>query len=89
MHSINTKQLNTLKDIMAKEPKSNINWSDVEELMAALGAIIEEGKGSRGSFVLQKRVFRFHRPHPQKEAKLYHVRDLKKFLTERGITYES
>ena len=86
---MNSKQSKTLKDILAKEQKHNINWDDVEKLMLALGAVIEEGKGSRGCFIFKGRVFRFHRPHPRKEAKLYQIQDLRKFLTETGVKYES
>lgn len=73
---------------MSKEQKASINWSDIERLMIALGAVIEEGRGSRGGFVFKNRVFRFHRPHPQKEAKKYQIQDLKKFLLELGVNYE-
>jgi len=31
-------------------------------------------------------VASFHRPHPQKEAKQYQVRDARDFLTKLGIT---
>lgn len=75
-----------LKDIFSKPTKNNIKWYDIEKLMISLGAIIKEGKGSTGVFVFKGRIFPFHRPHSQKEAKKYQVEDLRKFLTEQGVT---
>ncbi|MBT3602972.1 MAG: type II toxin-antitoxin system HicA family toxin [Candidatus Latescibacteria bacterium] len=37
-------------------------------------------------FVLNNIIATFHRPHPQKEAKPYQVRDAKNFLQQAGIT---
>lgn len=51
----------------------------------ALGAQIIEGKGSRVRFELNGVVATFHRPHPQKEAKPYQVRDARHFLEQAGI----
>lgn len=85
---MNSKQLKILKTIFTPTVKSNINWVDIENLMSALGAKIREGKGSAGVFVLNGKVFPFHRPHPQKEAKKYQIQDLRKFLTELGVKYE-
>jgi len=85
---MNSKQSKTLKNIFSQTTKSNINWEDIEKLMLAIGAKIKEGKGSAGVFVLNGKVFPFHRPHPQKEAKKYQIQDLRKFLTEQGVKYE-
>lgn len=85
---MNSKQSKTLKNIFSQVTKSNINWQDIEKLMLAIGAKIKEGKGSAGVFILKDKVFPFHRPHPQKEAKKYQIQDLKKFLTEQGVKYE-
>jgi hypothetical protein len=83
---MNTKQKKTLLAIFTKPTLSHIAWKDIENLMLALGSKIKEGKGSAGVFILEKKVFPFHRPHPQKEAKRYQIEDLRKFLSERGIT---
>lgn len=85
---MNSKQSKTLKNIFSQTTKSNINWEDIEKLMLAIGAKIKEGKGSAGVFVLNGKVFPFHRPHPQKEAKKYQIQNLRKFLTEQGVKYE-
>jgi hypothetical protein len=50
-----------------------------------LGAQAIEGNGSRVRFVLNGVVGSFHRPHPQKEAKPYQVRDARTFLEEAGV----
>ena len=52
----------------------------------ALGATKEEGHGSTVTFKLNGEHTTFHRPHPQKEAKRYHVRDARDFLKKVGIT---
>ena len=52
----------------------------------ALGATKEEGRGSSVTFKLKEEPVTFHRPHPQKEAKRYHVRDARDFLKKAGIT---
>nr|WP_237720938.1 type II toxin-antitoxin system HicA family toxin [Pseudomonas fuscovaginae] len=45
-----------------------------------------EGKGSRVRFELNDVVVTFHRPHPDKEAKPYQVRDARAFLEQVGVT---
>ena len=54
-------------------------------LFIALGARVIEGNGSRVRFELNGVVASFHRPHPQKEAKPYQVRDAKAFLVQAGV----
>ena len=71
--------------IFKRPTSSNIAWKDIENLMVSLGAKIREGKGSAGVFILNDKVFPFHKPHPQKEAKRYQVDDLRKFLSEMGV----
>jgi len=85
---MNSKQLTTLKNIFANPTRSNISWQDIEKLMISLDAKIREGKGSAGVFIFRNKVFPFHRPHPQKEAKKYQVEALRKFLIEQGVKYE-
>jgi hypothetical protein len=85
---MNSKQSKTLKNIFSQPTKSNISWEDIEKFMLSIGAKIKEGKGSAGAFILKSKVFPFHRPHPQKEAKKYQIQDLKKFLIEQGVEYD-
>lgn len=82
---MNAKQKKILELIFKRPTSSTIVWNDIENLMVSLGAKIREGKGSAGVFILNNKVFPFHKPHPQKEAKRYQVDDLRKFLTEMGI----
>ena len=83
---MNAKHKKILQLVFTKPTLNTIAWKDIENLMASLGAILREGKGSAGVFILNNKIFPFHRPHPQKEAKRYQVEDLRKFLTEMGIT---
>lgn len=57
----------------------------MEVLFIALGAKVSEGKGSRVRFEINNVVASFHRPHPEKEAKIYQVRDAKTFLEAIGV----
>lgn len=72
---------------MFSDPVSaTIAWADIESLLKAVGCEIVEGDGSRVRFVFKGVVASFHRPHPQKEAKRYQVRDAREFLTKIGVT---
>ncbi|WP_445497582.1 type II toxin-antitoxin system HicA family toxin [Photorhabdus sp. SF281] len=63
-----------------------MEWRKIESLFVALGAIVTEGNGSRVRFEINHIVASFHRPHPEKEAKAYQVRDARTFLEAIGIT---
>ena len=79
---MNSKQSKTLKNIFSQPTKSNINWEDIEKFMLSIGAKIKEGKGSAGVFILKSKIFPFHRPHPQKEAKKYQIQNYQNYLFE-------
>jgi hypothetical protein len=64
---------------------STLEWRRIEALFIALGARVIEGRGSRVRYELHNLVATFHRPHPQKEAKPYQVRDARRFLEQLGI----
>ena len=55
-------------------------WRKIEALLRAIGANVIEGAGSRVRFEFKGIIVTFHRPHPQKEAKPYQVRDARAFL---------
>ena len=76
----------TLNAIFSKPTPKTLEWQKIENLFIAVGANVIEGKGSRVRFELNNVVATFHRPHPQKEAKPYQVRDAKAFLEQIGIT---
>ncbi len=82
---MNSRHRKTLEAIFKKPVPTNLAWNQVEALFIALGARQIEGSGSRVRFELNDVVATFHRPHPQKEAKPYQVRDARKFLEEAGI----
>ena len=75
----------TLKAIFHQPVLSSIKWKDIELLFAALGAEIEEGRGSRVRILLNNQVSVFHRPHPRKEADKGAVVSVKKFLISCGV----
>ena len=82
---MNNKQRKTLSAIFEEPARANIDWSDIENLLSALGAEISEGKGSRLRVSLNGARAVFHRPHPRKEAGKLIVRSVCRFLQEAGI----
>jgi len=83
---MNSKQKRTLQAIFTDPVKGTIAWSDIENLLIAIGCEIIEGDGSRVRFRHSGVSAYFHRPHPAKEAKRYQVRDAREFLTLIGVT---
>ena len=83
---MNNRQRKTYETIFADPVTGNIEWRRIEALFIALGAVRTEGRGSAVSFVLNDVRVDFHRPHPDKAALRYRVKDARNFLTEAGIT---
>ena len=83
---MNNRQRKTYETIFSDPVNGNIEWRKIEALFIALGAIRTERAGSAVSFVLNDVRADFHRPHPDKAALRYRVKDARKFLTEAGIT---
>jgi hypothetical protein len=77
----------TFESIMKRPTPSNLEWRRIESLLLSLDAKLIEGAGSRVRFELNDVIATFHRPHPQKEAKSYQVKDVKEFLEKAGIKY--
>ncbi|MBB2830520.1 UNVERIFIED_ORG: hypothetical protein GGD51_000621 [Rhizobium esperanzae] len=70
---MNSKQRKTLAAVF-KDPVSGIiEWAAIENLLVAAGAI--KRNGSRIKFEKDGTIASLHRPHPDKEAKRYQVRD--------------
>lgn len=68
------------------EPVSgSVEGAAIEALLIGVGARVIEGTGSRVRFECRGVVASFHRPHPQKEAKRYQLRDAREFLTKLGV----
>ena len=82
---MNKTHQNTLKTIFQNPVSVTIEWRRIESLFQAVGAKIIEGSGSRVRFELNGIIGTFHRPHPQKEAKPYQVRDARMFLEKIGV----
>jgi hypothetical protein len=82
---MNRKHQRTLESIFATPTKSGINWKDVESLFVALGAQIEEGRGSRVRILLSNEEAVFHRPHPQKETDKGAVVSVRRFSENAGV----
>ena len=82
---MNNKQRNKLQVLYRNPVVNNLEFKKIESLLVALGAELIEGEGSRVRFVLNGVIATFHRPHPNKEAKPYQVRDARNFLTQAGV----
>ncbi len=82
---MNSKNRKALKAIFDNPVNGNIEWRKIEALFLSLGAIRTERAGSAVSFVLNDIRVDFHRPHPDKEALRYRVKDARKFLEQAGI----
>lgn len=79
------KHQKTIHAIFADPVRSNINWTEIEALLMALGAERDEGSGSRIRFALNGIRATFHRHHPRKEADRGIVKAVRRFLEEGGI----
>lgn len=80
------KHRQTLQAIFEDPVRSNIAWRDIEAMLAAAGAKITEGSGSRVRIALNGVRAVFHRPHPKKETDKGAVKSMRRFLTEAGVT---
>ncbi|MBF0220205.1 MAG: type II toxin-antitoxin system HicA family toxin [Gammaproteobacteria bacterium] len=80
------KHRKTLGIIFTDPVNGNLEWRKIEALFLALGAVRTERAGSAVSFVLNDVRVDFHRPHPEKEALRYRVKDARDFLIQAGIT---
>ena len=76
----------TLEAVFTDPILSSIAWTDIESMLRAFGAQIEEGRGSRVRIALNGVRAVFHRPHPQKETDKGAVKSVRRFLTEAETT---
>ena len=86
MKSLNARHQKTLRLIFSMPTPATLEWRKIEALFIALGAKVSEGQGSRVRFEINQVVASFHRPHPDKEAKVYQVLDAMAFLIAVGVT---
>jgi len=83
---MNSKHRKTLEAIFSQPVNGNMEWRKIEALFLALGAMRTERSGSAVSFVLDGVRADFHRPHPDKAALRYRVKDARQFLEMAGVT---
>lgn len=82
---MNSRHRRTLDAVFTDPASATIPWAAIEALLLAVGCRVIEGAGSRVRFERDGIVATFHRPHPEKEAKRYQVRDARAFLSALGI----
>lgn len=75
-----------LRAVFTDPVNGNIEWRKIKALFLALGAVRTERAGSAVSFVLNDVRADFHRPHPDRAALRYRVKDARSFLKQAGIT---
>ena len=75
----------TLEAFFANPINKTIPWQDMEVLFMALGATVIEGSGSRVKFEIDNHSASFHRPHNPAIARIYQVKQARKFLTDIGV----
>ncbi len=80
------KHSKTLAAIFAKPVNGNMEWHRIEALLVAVGCRTIEAPGSGVTFEKDGIRAYFHRPHPEKVALIYRIRDAREFLTKIGKT---
>ena len=85
---MNNAHRKTLAAIFSKPAPKGLEWAKIEALLVACGCETYEGSGSRVTFFKGKASLDTHRPHPQKEARPYQIRDVRDFLARIGRTPE-
>lgn len=80
------KHRKTLEQIFSRPVPAGIKWLDIEALLIALGARIEQAEGSRVAVRLfnDRRVF--HRPHPSPDTDKGAVASIRVWLEHNGVT---
>jgi len=75
----------TLRLIFKRPVSGNIRWKDIEALLLALGAALDERAGSRICVTLFGEVRVFHRPHPSPDTNKGAVAAVRQWLEENGV----
>ena len=83
---MNNKQLKTPAVIFADPINGNLEWSLIESLLRAVDCRVIEGSGFSVTFEKDGKRAYFHRPHPERHALRYRVRDTREFLRLIGVT---
>jgi hypothetical protein len=82
---MNARHRRTLAQVFTEPTLASIEWTSIEAMLVALGAMVEERAGSRVLVALNGVARVFHRPHPGKEAPRPMVRNVRALLREGGI----
>jgi len=83
---MNSKQRKTLEAIFADPVNGNLEWKLIESLLVTVGCRVIEGSRSSVTFERDGKRAYFHRPHPERAALRYRVRDARDFLRLIGVT---
>ncbi|MDR1686091.1 MAG: type II toxin-antitoxin system HicA family toxin [Desulfovibrio sp.] len=83
---MNKKQRETLEAVFSVPVPKNLLWYDIESLLKAIGCKVKNRGGSRVGFGIDNDMLYAHRPHPQKEAKVFAVNNVRAFLERHGVT---
>lgn len=75
----------TLENLFKNPIRSDIEWTEIENLLRALGAEIQEGRGSRVRMYLNGVRAVFHRPHPKKETDKGAIKSMRRLMIEAGV----
>ena len=78
------KHRKTLANIFANPVNGNMEWGKIESLLVALDCRIVEGTGSSVTFERDGIRAYFHRPHPDKAALRYRIKETRDFLIKLG-----
>ncbi len=79
-----TKHRKILAAIFADPVNGNMEWGKIESLLVALGCRMVEGAGSSVTFERDGIRAYFHRPHPERAALRYRIKDAREFLIKLG-----
>lgn len=82
---MNSKHRKTLAAIFSRAIPKGLPFRDIEALLKAIGCDAFEGEGSRVLFSMNDVDWPTHRPHPQKEARYYQIKEVRDYLTVLGV----
>ena len=87
INGLNSKHIKVLDAIFSDPIRADVKWNNVEGLLEALGAFIEEGRGSRVRVIAGERFAVFHKPHGAGEKAMDKgaVKSLRRFMKEAGL----
>ena len=85
---MNSKHRKTLEMVFKNPVQANILWSDIERLLAALGAELSDGTGSRRRVKFNGVRAVFHHPHLQKITDKGAVISVRRFLENAGVYHD-